>query len=132
MANEWCNVGAFLDIVKAEDYRSEGCMSHVQADAHGKMVYGRDLLGQLGGPDGVVVDGAADDGQLGVVVFDGYRYAELSCHISRPPQREPFGGKLLLQTVPGIAGPYALAGVADYHPGAYSAREADAGLQHVA
>jgi hypothetical protein len=62
VANEWRNGGTFLDIVEAEDPGSEGCVSHVQADAHRKMVYGRDLLGQLGGPDGVVVDGAADDG----------------------------------------------------------------------
>src|ERR671912_2666928 len=128
MANEWCNVGAFLDIVEAEDSRSEGCMSHVQADADGKMVYGRDLLGQLGGPDGVVVDGAVDNRQLRVVVFDGYRHAELSCHIPRLPQREPFGGELLPQAVQGIARPNPLTGVTDYHPGTYSAREPDAGL----
>jgi hypothetical protein len=45
VANEWCNGGALLDIVEAEDFGSEGCVSHVQADANSRMVYGRDLLG---------------------------------------------------------------------------------------
>src|SRR4051794_14929208 len=130
VADERCNDGAFLDIVEGEHSRSEGRVSHVQADANGRMVYGRDLLGQLGGPDRVVVDSTADDRQLGVVVFDGYRHAELFRQIPRLPQRESFGGKLLRQAVLGIAAPYPPAGVADYDPGVYATSEPDTGLQH--
>jgi hypothetical protein len=43
-----------------------------------------------------------------------------------------FGGELLSQTVPGVARPYPLAGVADHHIRADAVREPEASLQDVA
>jgi hypothetical protein len=51
--------GALFEEVEAEEARSEGRVSHVQADADPGMVDSGDLLGKLGRPDRVVVDLAA-------------------------------------------------------------------------
>src|SRR5829696_5796523 len=77
VANEGRYSGALFQVVEAEEVRRECCVSHVQADADRRVVYRRDLVGQLRGPDGVVVDRAVKYGQLGIVVLDGDGYAEL-------------------------------------------------------
>ena len=86
----------------------------------------------MGGPDGVVVDCAANDGQFGVVVFDGDGHTEFRGQVSRLPQGDPLGGELFSQTVSGVPRPYPLAGVADHHIRANTVCEPDAGLQDVA
>ena len=59
VAHEGSYGGALLDKVEAEESGSEGGVAHVQADADPGMVDRGDLLGKLGRPDRVVVDGAA-------------------------------------------------------------------------
>ena len=86
VANEWCQGGARFDIVEAEDARREGRMSHIQADADSGMSDHMDLLGQLGGPDRVVVDRAAQDRLLGVEVLDGDGQAQIFRQVSSPQQ----------------------------------------------
>src|SRR5215210_7211686 len=76
MRDEGCCGGALLYVVEAEDVRRERRVSHVEADADRRVVYRPDLPARLRGPHGVVVDLAADDGQLGVVVLHGYRHAK--------------------------------------------------------
>ena len=121
MADEGCYGGALPDKVEAEEVGGEGRVPHVQADADRGMVDRGDLLGQLGRPDRVVVDRAAHDRPLRVVVLDGDGDAELSRPGPRLPQGGPLGGELVSHAVPGVARADALAGVADHHLGADAA-----------
>ena len=123
---------AALYKVEAEVARSEGRVPHVQADADRGVLDREDLLGQLGRPDRVVVDGAAHYRPLGVVVLDGDGHAELSRQISRLLQGGPLGGELILHAMPCVARCHALAGVADHHLGADALREPEAGVEDVA
>ena len=132
MADERRDRGTLFKIVEVEGARGERRVSHIQADADRGVIHRRDLLRQLGGPDGVIVDRAAEDGQLGVVVFDGDSHAELRARIPRLPQGGPFRGELVFQAVPGVARPRPLAGVADDHAGTDVVCEPDAGPQAVA
>ena len=108
VADEGGHAGALREVVEAKGTRCEGGVSDVEAEADGGVVDGRDLLGQLGGPDGVVVDLPAQDGQLGVVVLDGDNRAYISGQVPGLAQGGSLGGELVLEAVEGVSAPYPL------------------------
>src|SRR5215208_2459735 len=132
VADEGRCSAARLYKVEAEEARTEGRVPHVQADADRGVLDREDLLGQLGRPDRVVVDGAAHYRPLGVVVLDGDGHAELSRQISGLPQGGPLGGELILHAMPCVARCHALAGMADHHLGADALRKPEAGVEDLA
>jgi hypothetical protein len=129
VADERRQGGALFDVVEAEDARREGRMPHIQTDAHSGMPDHMDLPGQLGRPDRVVVDRAAQDRPIGVVVLVGYGQAKLFRQVSRPPKGRPFGHELVTHAVPEVARGHPLAGVADYYLRADTVREPEAGVE---
>jgi hypothetical protein len=75
LADEGRHGGALLQVVEAEEFRYQGRVPRVEADADCGVIYRTDLLGQLLELDGVVVDCAVDDGQLGEIALDGDDHA---------------------------------------------------------
>ena len=106
-------------------------MLRIQADADRGMVDPGDLLRQLGRPDRVVVDRAAQDRLLRIVVLDGDGHTQFCRQISRLPQGGPLGRELVSHAVPGVAGA-TLASVADHHLSPDGVREPEAGVENVA
>jgi hypothetical protein len=131
VAYEGGDGGALFEKIEAEGGGGHGGVAHVEAGADGGVVDGRYLGSQLGGPDSISIDFAAEHRRLGVGVLDGEGYAELRGEASYSTQRLPLGGEHLPEVVAGVARLPA-AGVADHHARAQLARETDARLQNAA